>query len=417
MKAYIDAFEKKEPELVLKWKDSETDARGWLVINSLKGGAAGGGTRMKKGVDLQEVILLAKTMEIKFTVSGPDIGGAKSGIDFDPSDPRKKGVLMRWYQAIVPMLKGVYGTGGDLNVDFDNEVVPMTRRAGLGHPQEGILRGHYGGTGLKERLKKLQSGASRIITDPALTPDPSHGYSVADLISGYSVAESVVQYYRIFGGNHRGKRALIQGWGNVGSSAGYFLAKAGVKIVGILDKDGGVMEEGGFDLEAINRFTSAQKKTKFGGHALLSLDEMQARFWKQPADIFLPCAASKLITREHVNSLIDAGVGLIASGANVPFADPENFYGAIAEYTDDRISVIPDFIANCGMARVFAYLMERKSALTDKAIFEDVSQRVNRALFDACDDACSMTGITRRVLKRAISSSLERPSHTLGDVN
>jgi glutamate dehydrogenase/leucine dehydrogenase len=50
---------------------------------------------MKKGVDLQEVILLAKTMEIKFSVSDPDIGGAKSGIDFDPSDERKVGVLNR----------------------------------------------------------------------------------------------------------------------------------------------------------------------------------------------------------------------------------------------------------------------------------------------------------------------------------
>lgn len=54
-------FEKSEPEIVLKWKDRESEAKGWLVINSLRGGAAGGGTRMKKGIDLQEVILLAKT--------------------------------------------------------------------------------------------------------------------------------------------------------------------------------------------------------------------------------------------------------------------------------------------------------------------------------------------------------------------
>ncbi len=51
------------------------------------------------------------------TVSGPPIGGAKSGINFNPNDPRKKGVLERWYHAVSPLLKSYYGTGGDLNVD------------------------------------------------------------------------------------------------------------------------------------------------------------------------------------------------------------------------------------------------------------------------------------------------------------
>lgn len=41
-------------------KDSETEAEGWTVINSLRGGAAGGGTRMRKGLDMNEVLSLAK---------------------------------------------------------------------------------------------------------------------------------------------------------------------------------------------------------------------------------------------------------------------------------------------------------------------------------------------------------------------
>jgi len=60
---------------------------------------------MRPGLDVREVESLAKTMEVKFTVSGPPIGGAKSGIDFDPADPRKKGVLERWYKAVTPLLK------------------------------------------------------------------------------------------------------------------------------------------------------------------------------------------------------------------------------------------------------------------------------------------------------------------------
>jgi len=132
--ALLKKYEEKSPEIVFEWNDPETEAQGWVVINSLRGGAAGGGTRMRIGLDRNEVMSLAKTMEIKFTVSGPAIGGAKSGINFDPKDPRKKGVLERWYKAVSPLLKNYYGTGGDMNVDQKAEVIPITESYGIWHP-------------------------------------------------------------------------------------------------------------------------------------------------------------------------------------------------------------------------------------------------------------------------------------------
>src|SRR6056300_1812656 len=141
MKEQLRAFEERPAEIVFHWHDSETEAKGWVVINSLRGGAAGGGTRMRKGLDFDEVLSLAKTMEIKFTVAGPPIGGAKSGINFDPNDPRKKGVLKRWYAAVAPLLRNYHGTGGDLNVDEIHEVIPMTAELGVLHPQEGVVQG------------------------------------------------------------------------------------------------------------------------------------------------------------------------------------------------------------------------------------------------------------------------------------
>lgn len=74
IKALLKTFENKTPEIVFHWNDSETDAEGWLVINSIRDGAAGGGTQIRKGLDKDEVLSLAKTMEIKFTVSGSNIG-------------------------------------------------------------------------------------------------------------------------------------------------------------------------------------------------------------------------------------------------------------------------------------------------------------------------------------------------------
>ena len=151
----IKKFEEKRPEIVFEWKDSETEAEGWIVINSLRGGSAGGGTRMRKGLDKREVESLAKTMEIKFSVSGPAIGGAKSGINFDPQDPRKKGVLERWFKAVMPLLKTYYGTGGDLNVDEIHDVIPITEKYGLKHPQEGTVVAHLN---ISEEKKERRLG-------------------------------------------------------------------------------------------------------------------------------------------------------------------------------------------------------------------------------------------------------------------
>ena len=50
MKEQLRAFEERPAEVVFHWHDAETEAKGWVVINSLRGGAAGGGTRMRPGL-------------------------------------------------------------------------------------------------------------------------------------------------------------------------------------------------------------------------------------------------------------------------------------------------------------------------------------------------------------------------------
>jgi glutamate dehydrogenase/leucine dehydrogenase len=62
-------------------------------------------------------------MEVKFTVSGPAIGGAKSGINFDPMILEKK-AFTTLVQSGISIIKSYYGTGGDLNVDEIHEVIP-----------------------------------------------------------------------------------------------------------------------------------------------------------------------------------------------------------------------------------------------------------------------------------------------------
>lgn len=406
MKDLLKAYKDKRPEIVFEWSDQLTEARGWVVINSLRNGAAGGGTRMRQGLTKDEVVSLAKVMEIKFSVSGPPIGGAKSGIDFDPSDPRKREVLQRWYRAVFPLLKNYYGTGGDLNIDEIKEVIPITEELGLWHPQEGVVRGHFGSEKGERinRLGQLRYGCAKVIEDPNYAPvGEGRKYAIADMVTGYGVAESVLQFYRIFkGGEVTGKRVIIQGWGNVASAAAYYLDKMGGKIVGIIDRAGGLIEPEGIASAELERLFVEKEGNSLAGQGLLSFDEVNRRIWDVPADIFIPGAASKLVSRAQVDRLMAAGVELISCGANVPFVDDEVFFGETAAYTDGKISLIPDFIANCGMARVFAHLMESGVEMTDAGIFHDIQRTIIKALTELRDVSEDTNYLSKRALELAL---------------
>ena len=406
MKELLKKFENKTPEVVFQWKDSETEAKGWVVINSLRGGAAGGGTRMRVGLDQHEVTSLAKTMEVKFTVSGPPIGGAKSGINFDPNDPRKAGVLKRWYEAVTPLLKHYYGTGGDLNVDEIHEVIPITEDCGVWHPQEGVFNGHYQPREAQKinRIGQLRQGVLKAIEDEKYSPDIHKKYVVADMITGYGVAESVKHYFDIYGGELKGKRVIVQGWGNVGSAGAYYLAQEGAKIVGIIDRVGGLINENGFTFEEIKQLFINKNGNALNAPNMLSFDEVNAKIWGLKSEVFIPCAASRLITKEQVDNLIKSGTKVIAAGANVPFADPEIFFGPIADYTDEKISVIPDFISNCGMSRVFAYLMGNDlDKIEDEAIFKDTSDTIKNALQKTFETKNQKTSISKTAFDIALN--------------
>ena len=406
MKELLKKYENKQPEIVFHWKDAQTEAEGWVVINSLRGGAAGGGTRMRKGLDQNEVMSLAKTMEVKFTVSGPAIGGAKSGINFDPNDSRKRGVLERWYKAVTPLLKHYYGTGGDLNVDADKDVIPITEDCGVWHPQEGIFNGHFKPTEADKinRIGQLRLGVIKVIEDPQYSPDLSRKYTVADMLTGFGVAEAVKHYYDIYGGNIQGKRAIVQGFGNVGSAAAYYLTKLGVKVVGIIDREGGIVSEEGFSMKEMTNLFLLKDGNQLVSEKMISFDEINTKIWNLPAEIFIPAAASRLVSQDQVKKMIDAGLEVISPGANVPFADKEIFFGPIMEYADKHISLLPDFISNCGIARVFAYLMEGRVVLPmkDKAIFDDTSNTIKKALQRTFNKSESKTKICSTAFEIAL---------------
>lgn len=223
------------------------------------------------------------------------------------------------------------------------------------------------------------------------------------MITGFGVAEAAKHFYDIYGGTIEGKRAIVQGFGNVGAAAAYYLSQMGVKIVGIIDRDGGVINKEGFSFDEIKEFYLNKNGNTLVAENMIPFAEINDQIWGGlEAEIFAPCAASRLITKEQITRLIDTGLEVITCGANVPFADKEIFFGPIMEYTDERVSLIPDFISNCGMARVFAYFMERRVEMNDELVFQDTSETIKKAMQNVFKNNASKKELSKTAFEIAL---------------
>lgn len=411
--AAYSRFLQQKPELIVGWNDPESEARGWLVCNSLRGGAAGGGTRMRRGVTLEEVVFLAKVMESKFSIAGPPIGGAKSGIDFDPRDPRKDEVLARWFRAIEPYLSSCYGTGGDLNVDV-REVVAHCRALGLGHPQEGVVRGHLGlgGEELKQRLATMQEGLTTLV-EGGIAVEGKH-YRVVDLVTGYGVAVAARRLLELQGRSVDGTRVLIEGFGCVGGSAALYLARWGATIVGLVDLRGGLVAPSGLSRQEIERLLRRQSSNELPVDPGPESEAARDEFWKTPADVLVSAAASGTLTAERLDSLGAIGVHSIISGSNHPFWASEPGDTELEEVADRQFAVAPDFIANCGVASAYSRLMLSADPLSADRVFDLVRETIVDALDAAADrsggaDHGLLAGAVRLVLERTHPVEISPP--------
>jgi glutamate dehydrogenase (NAD(P)+) len=414
------SFYERPPAIVVEWHDDQTDAVGWLCIDSLRGGAAGGGTRMRAGGTREEAIFLAKTMGVKFRACGPDIGGGKSVIRFNAGAPIevKHGVLERWYRHIGPYLKSCYGTGGDVGVDEVSEATAITERVlGLKHVQEGIARGHTWDDkeGPEPKIARLKHGVEALVTlkdlpGPRTTKEGSGAWMIADVVTGLGVAKSIEAYYRLRNMKLEGQRVIIEGFGAVGAFAGYYLQHMGAMTVSTSTRNSDgtirvVQNPRGIDCRAlILAREGTNLPAKFDGSQVLdtaSGDELL----NVPAEIYIPAAASHTTTQTRLAVMRHAGVKVVSCGANNPFAydkDKERVKDWVADQlalmreADKSFAIIPDFIANCGMARTFHYLMRAGGQTDATSIMNDAGGLIESRVKELLDGHQAPTGLLNR---------------------
>ena len=102
----------------------------------------------------------------------------------------------------------------------------------------------------------------------------------------------------------KGKRVIVQGWGNVAAAAGYYLSKEGALVVGIIDRHGGAIQPKGFTADEVRDLFVGKDGNALRMQDMLPFEEVNERVWDVGAEIFLPCAASRLVSRDQVDVLL-----------------------------------------------------------------------------------------------------------------
>ena len=312
------------------WTDPVSGRPGYLVIDRLIDGVSGGGLRMREGCTLDEVADLARAMSLKEAVAYTPgdrytpVGGAKGGIDCDPYDGDAAGVLRRYLEAMRPFLERHWATGEDFGLRQET-IDEAAAAVGLRSSIDAALL----------RLDDPDAGLARLRAGFAVDVD---GIALGEVVGGYGVAEAALTALERLALEPRGARAAVQGFGSMGGATARYLARAGVRVVGIADRHGLVANAAGLDVErllaardghgAIDRAALAAGDEERPGAAWLELD----------AEVLVPAAMSYVIGAEEAERV---RAPVVAEAANVPTSQE-----AERRLAERGVVVVPDFVAN-----------------------------------------------------------------------
>jgi glutamate dehydrogenase (NAD(P)+) len=318
------------PLLQVTWNDPETSATGYVVVDRLVCGIATGGLRTRAGCTMEEVADLASEMSLKTALYGLPVGGAKGGIDYPADAPDVDEVRERFLLAVKPLLDSVWTTAGDLGT-------PQARLDSV------FAKAGLGSSSMRAPLLRTDDPAAEAARVGVLFGHTDEGLLMSDLIGGYGVAESVLQAMVPLRMEPSVTRAVVQGFGAMGGSTALYLHKAGVKVVGLVDAKGLVVNTTrGLDVPTL---LAHRQPGGVIDRSLLRLDDhsLPAEDWLDiDTDVLVPAAVGYCIDETNCHRV---RARLISEAANVPIT-------AAAEHrlVERGVVVIPDFVANAGAA-------------------------------------------------------------------
>ncbi|WP_218241894.1 Glu/Leu/Phe/Val family dehydrogenase [Comamonas fluminis] len=288
---------------------------GYRVQHNLSRGPGKGGVRFHQDVTLSEVMALSAWMSIKNAAVNVPYGGAKGGIRVDPKKLSTAELerLTRRYTSEIGLFIGPSKDIPAPDVNTNGQVMAW------------MMDTYSMNTG---------ATATGVVTGKPVDLGGSLGRVEA---TGRGVFTVGVEAAKLTGLSLQGARVAVQGFGNVGGTAGKLFAEAGAKVVAVQDHTGTIFNNNGFDVPALLQHVG--NTGGVGGFAGAEAMD-NADFWAVECDILIPAALESQITKDNAGQI---KAKMVIEGANGP-TTPE----ADDILTDKGVLVLPDVIANAG---------------------------------------------------------------------
>jgi len=287
---------------------------GFRVQHNKARGPMKGGLRFHPTMDEDHAAALANLMTWKTAIVDVPFGGAKGGINCDPTQmsERELNVVTRKF---VEQTKEIIGPTIDIPAPDVN-----TNAKVMGW--------------IMDEYSKYAGFSPAVVTGKPLELFGSEG---RDEATGRGVMVVLDEALKERGKSWQDIRVAVQGFGNVGANAARLIAEHGAKIVAVADHMGGVSNDDGLDISALNDWVHEHRTVKgFGGGEPFNGPEVIT--WD--VDVLIPAALEDAITEDNV-----AGVkaDIIVEGANGPTSP-----AAHEALVQRGVLIVPDILANAG---------------------------------------------------------------------
>ncbi|MEK4028223.1 Glu/Leu/Phe/Val dehydrogenase dimerization domain-containing protein [Pseudobacillus sp. FSL P4-0506] len=386
-----------KPYLVVEWNDTETDAKGWLVVHNFVKGYTGGGTRMHPTVTKEEVERLAEAMAYKYVACEcGTTGGCKAGIAYDYKAPDAYAVLRRFLIAMMPYIDIGVSLGSDLGTKYE-DVLKVFNEFGIDIP-------------LTKSMKRNPDVLQGIKDFDELLGTRIDGLLLNDVVTGYGVAFSADEAWKFKNGKEDAK-VVIQGFGCVGASCALKMSQLGYKVVGISDANLLVTCEEGLDIQKLidhkNIYGEMDQAYFEPNYAVRPNTE----WLNVDCDILIPSALEDVINASNAENV---KASLIVEAANIPISAEGD------EIVKQRgIDIVNDFVANLGAIRFYDAVIFGLVDPNPQAVIDDIEKlcrkNTNRLFTEAKNQNRYQREVAYEIFKPTISDLLEyeEPSETV----
>ena len=330
--------------------DSVKTFTGYRVQHNDALGPYKGGLRFHPHVDIDEVRALAAWMTWKGAIADIPFGGAKGGIQFDPTDYSQREIerITRRF---------TFALGSNIGPEYDIPAPDVNTNAQI---MAWVLDTYASTMPPHERQAN-----THIVTGK---PVESGGSLGRDKATGQGVVFSIMEWAKENDFSLDGATYIVQGYGNVGSWASRLLRRFGARLIGVEDVTGAIRSDDGLDPSSLASYVKETGGIQ-GFESAEPIDHYS--FLGLNADIFVPAALEHQINNETAPLL---NVQLVAEGANGP-TSPEGD----AILADRGIDLIPDILCNSGgvIVSYYEWLQNKRSEFWE---LEEIDKKLHRRI-------------------------------------